>query len=89
MIIDLDSQLRESEYMDDVFNLKGTPYDKYTPVAMDENAGPGRRRFRHSWEHATPGVAPRTTTATCTTRRRTGAVVKRGAWGGAPAQLDA
>jgi len=47
MIIDLDSHLRENQYMDEVYNLEGTPYAKYTPVPID-GGRPDQRRFRHS-----------------------------------------
>jgi predicted TIM-barrel fold metal-dependent hydrolase len=44
MIIDLDSHLRESYFMDEVFRLE-PPYEEYTPVLVRDGA-PHERRFQ-------------------------------------------
>jgi len=46
MIIDLDSHLRESYFLDEIYKLEG-PWAKFTPVRVGEGQG-HRRKFIHS-----------------------------------------
>ena len=48
MIIDLDSHLRENQFMDEVYKLEG-PYARYNPVPV-EGGRPDQPRFQHVLE---------------------------------------